>query len=172
MSISKSRSDEVNARMARVAPELSSPYAKYPLSASGGRKWVSPGGGTTPKGEPCWIQGQGKATAQTPRRDHYVYGPGSCEFGYYHLLTRDSYNILFVQLQNKAPTACCAFGTETRRRISDHDEVQRLCYNRSIYSVPDDEQATKESIAIARGEAKAAYHCSQNEQIIFGLGHL
>ncbi|KAL7535936.1 hypothetical protein ACHAXR_006823 [Thalassiosira sp. AJA248-18] len=166
MSISKARADEVNAQMASVAPELASPYAKYPLSASGGRMWVNPNGGKTSKGEPCFIPGDGKPTKHTMLRENYVYGAGTMGFGWYHLCSRDPYNILYHRLQSTAPVPCCACSKEARKGLCDHDDVSRICYNRSVASIPDDEQATKDAIAIARGTAKAVYNFTQNEQLV------
>ena len=164
MSISQARADEVNEKMGRVAPELASPFAKYPLSAKSGRNmWVNPNGGTTSKGEPCFIQGQGKTQ---PMKQHYVYGAGSMGFGWYHLLTRDSYRALYNRLHSTAPVPCCAFSKEARKALHDHDDITRICYNRSVASIPDDLQGAKDAEAIARGTAKAVYNMTQNEQLV------
>mmetsp|Transcript_18358 Transcript_18358/g.27883 ORF Transcript_18358/g.27883 Transcript_18358/m.27883 type:complete len:179 (+) Transcript_18358:56-592(+) len=165
MVISQKNADEVNAKMARVAPELKSPYAKYPLSAQTGRSmWVNPDGGRTAKGEPCFIAGQGK---DQPMKEHYVYGAGSLGYGYYHLLTRDSHKILYVRLQSTTPFACCScFNKEATRAIDEHDDITRICYNRSVATIPDDIQAAKDAEAKARGTAKAVYNFTQNEQLV------
>jgi len=39
-------------------------------------------------------------------------------------------------------------------------------YNRSVASIPDDEQGARDAIAIARGTAKAVYNFTQNEQLV------
>mmetsp|Transcript_28013 Transcript_28013/g.44054 ORF Transcript_28013/g.44054 Transcript_28013/m.44054 type:complete len:180 (-) Transcript_28013:1213-1752(-) len=165
MAISQARADEVNAKMARVASELTSPYAKYPLSAQTGRSmWVNPSGGRTAKDELCFIAGQGKD--EPMKKPDYVYGPGTMGYGYYHLLTRDSYKILYVRLQSAAPVACCScFNKEATRAIDEHDEVTRICYNRSVATIPDDIQAAKDAEAKARGTAKVVYNYTQNEQL-------
>ncbi len=149
-----------------IFQELKSPYARYPLSAQSGRTmWVNPNGGKTSKGEPCFIAGQGKV--QPIIKEHYVYGAGTLGWGYYHLLTRDSYNILYVRLSNTTPYMCCScFNKEATRAIDEHDHITRICYNRSVASIPDDIQAAKDAEAKARGTAKAVYNFTQNEQLV------
>ena len=162
--VMSSRIDEINQKMARIAPELASSYAAYPLSAKSGRtKWVNPSGGKTAKGEPCFIAGEGKTQ---PMKHDYVYGAGSRGFGWYHLLTRDSYNNLYHRLQAATPVPCCACSKEARQNLSDHEDVVLIVYNRSVASIPDDEQGAKDAIAIARGTAKAVYNFTQNEQLV------
>ena len=154
--------DEMNAKMANVAPELASEYARYPLKR---KAWINPEGKTA-KGEPCFIQANGKASMKMD----YVYGAGPKGFGYYHLLTRDSYVNLYHRLQKEAPVCCCtcspSFRMVSQKEISDHDDVVRIIYNRSVGSIPDDEQAAADAIAIARGTAKAVYNITQNEQLV------
>jgi hypothetical protein len=126
--------------------------------------WVNPNGGTTSKGEPCFIAGQGK---DQPMKEHYVFGAGSMGSGYYHLLTRDSYHILYVRLRSTTPFSCCScFNKEAQKAFNDHDDITRLCYNRSVATIPDDLQAAKDAEAIARGTAKAVYNFTQNEQLV------
>ncbi|KAL7490732.1 hypothetical protein ACHAWT_000269 [Skeletonema menzelii] len=146
MVVSQTCADEINAKMARIAPVLKSPYAQYPLSAQSGRSmWVNPDGGRTAKGEPCFIAGQGKD--QPIMKEHYVYGAGSLGFGYYHLLTRDSYKILYIRLQSSTPYVCCScFNKEATRALDEHDEITRICYNRSVATIPDDIQAVKDAL--------------------------
>ena len=166
MEISKEKVDKINAVMANVAPELASPFAKYPLSAQSGRSlWVNPTGGKTSNGEPCYIKGSESQIRQI--KEHYVYGSGSLGIGYYHLLTRDSYSALYARLHNSLPVACCCFSSkEVRKEADDHDTVMRICYNRSVASIPDDLQAARDAEAIARGTAKKAYNFTQNEQLV------
>lgn len=165
--ISASRAAEVNEQMKRVAPELDSSYATYPLSIQSGQKlWVDPAKGKTSKGEPVFIKGDGRPTATTQVKPDYVYGAGPLGFGWYHLLTRDSYNALYRRLQSTQPSMCCAFSKAARRQVSDHEEVTKICYNRSVASVPDDLQAAKDAMDIARGTAKAVYNFTQNEQLV------
>ena len=117
------------------------------------------------KGEPCFIAVKG--VTNQPMKEHYVYGAGTLGWGYYHLLTRDSYNILYVRLSNTIPYMCCScFNKEATRAIDEHDQITRICYNRSVASIPDDFQAAKDAEAKARGTAKAVYNFTQNEQLV------
>lgn len=146
--------------MARVASELSSPYAKFPLKR---KAWLSPAGKTA-KGEAAYIS----APSGSPARANYVHGPGSRGFGYYHLLTPDSYKALYARLHNQAPNPCCACSKVARQELSDFDDVKTIVYNRSVARIPDDDQGREDALAIARGEAKAVYNFTQNEQLILG----
>mmetsp|Transcript_1834 Transcript_1834/g.2271 ORF Transcript_1834/g.2271 Transcript_1834/m.2271 type:complete len:139 (+) Transcript_1834:1-417(+) len=99
----------------------------------------------------------------------YVYGPGRMGFGYYHLLTIDSYKALYARLRNEAPTVCCCFGTKAaREEASEWDDVLTIVYNRSIASRPDDVIGAQDAIRIARGEAISHYHYQQNAQFVVG----
>ena len=129
--------------------------------------WVNPNGGKTARGEPVFIKGFGKE--QPAVKPDYVYGPGTMGFGFYHFLTRESYHILYARLRSTAPSACCScFNRAARQIIDEHDDVMRICYNRSVASVPDDLQGAKDAEAIARGTAKTIYNFTQNEQLFIG----
>lgn len=154
---------ETNAKMARFCPELASEYAKYPLQ--GIRAWLSPNG-TGPKGVPCWIS----APKGSAMKMDYVHGPGKKGFGYYHILTRDSYTILYARLTHEMPGCCCALSPTARKEVSDWDDVKQIVYNRSVATRPDDVQAKKDAIDIARGVAKAHYNVDQNFQLAVGIG--
>ena len=127
------------------------------MSAQTGRSmWVKPDGGRTDKGEPCFIAGQGK---NQPMKEDYVYGAGSLGYGYYHFLTRDSHKILYRRLQSETMFACCScFNKEATKAIDEKDEISRLCYNRSVATIPDDIQAAKDAEANARAAAEAAHY--------------
>tara|TARA_B100001142_G_C14137585_1_gene579352 strand:+ start:407 stop:889 length:483 start_codon:yes stop_codon:yes gene_type:complete len=133
------------------------------------QSWIDPGGKTA-DGKPLFIQGDGKE--EPVRKVDYVYGAGPFGWGYYHLLTRNSYGILFPRLQSSMPVVCCCFGTkDARSQHSDHEDVTLIVYNRSVATIPDDRQAARDAIAIARGQAKAIYNMTQNEQLfINGVG--
>lgn len=166
--LNSAKADEINQMMVLVAAELASPYAKYPLIASNGgesKMWVAPEGKTA-KGEPCFIQGPGKY--QPSMKDDYIYGSGPLGFGWYHLLTRDSYHALHRRLLSSAPVPCCAFSKAARQELSDHEDVSAIVYNRSVASAPDDEQGAKDAINIAKGTAQKAYNWTQNEQLVVG----
>lgn len=132
--------------------------------------WVDPRGKTA-EGKPLFIKGEG--SQEPARKDDYVYGPGPLGWGYYHLLTRVSYEILFRRMHSSTPFVCCCFATkEARMQLSDHEDVRLIMYNRSVASIPDDKQAAKDAIAIATGTAKAVYNYTQNEQLVFNMVNL
>ena len=134
---------KTNEKMVKFAPELASEYAKYPLSY---RSWMSPDA-QGPKNSPCFIS----APRGAPMKMDYVHGPGPKGFGYYHVLTRDSYVILYARLTNEMPGCCCDCRPTVRQEVSDWDDVKTICYNRSVATKPDDAQAKKDALAIARG---------------------
>ena len=152
--------DEMNQKMAKVCPELASSYAKYPLKQS---RWLDPQD-TGPKGEPCFMASQQDAGVKMD----YVFGPGRLSRGYYHLLTKDSYKILYARTLNTAPSGCCAFDKAARQAVDDHDTVKRLMYNRSVASIPDDAVGASDAIHGAKQTAQAFYHAGQNEQLVVG----
>ncbi|CAB9500074.1 expressed unknown protein [Seminavis robusta] len=153
---------KINAKMARVCPELASEYARYPLQM---KSWVSPDA-MGPNKNPCWISAP---RGTTERKDDYAFGAGKKGWGYYHLLTRDSYTILYARLTNEMPGCCCAFSAEARRQMSDWDDVKTIVYNRSVATIPDDAQAKKDAIRLAQGVAQAHYHEGQNFQLAVGV---
>lgn len=144
--------------MGKVCPELTSEYAKYPMSRDA---WLSPDG-TGPNSAPAFIQ-QAQDVGPKP---NYVYGPGPKNLGYYHILTRESYKILYARLRNEMPISCCCFGTSTRDEVDAWDTTKTIVYNRSIASKPDDQLGAKEAIEISRGTANAVYNQTQNEQLV------
>uniref|UniRef100_A0A7S2ELZ5 Uncharacterized protein n=1 Tax=Trieres chinensis TaxID=1514140 RepID=A0A7S2ELZ5_TRICV len=151
--------EDINAMMARVCPELASSYAKYPLK---GNMWLSTS--ATVNGSATFIAETNK---QPPLKLDYVHGPGPLGFGYYHLTTRAAYRALYPRLQSQAPLPCCACTKDARNNLSDHEDVTMIVYNRSVATIPDDDKGKEDALAIARGEAQAAYHFTQNEQLFF-----
>lgn len=118
--------EETNALMAKYAPELASEYSRYPLN--NGRSWLKVTE-TTPKGEPCYI-----SSTDTGIKLHYVYGPGPKGFGYYHLMTRESYVALYARMTQESPVPFCCmffFSKKDRKEYEDYDMVQTLVYARS-----------------------------------------
>lgn len=148
---------QLNSKMVKYCPELASEWAKYPLAY---KAWLSPNG-TGPKGVPCWIP----APKGTEMKLDYVHGAGPRGWGYYHLLCRQSYTILYARLTNEMPCCCCASGNKS---LSEWEDVKNVVYNRSVASKPDDAQAHKDAIAIAKGTAQAHYHVDQNFQLVVG----
>jgi hypothetical protein len=144
---------ERNDAMGKVAPELLSLYAKYPLQQ---KAWLSPDG-IGPKSEPGFIKDAEAKKNAAVVKEHYVHGNGTKGRGYYHILTRESYNILFVRLQNNSPIVCCCFAN-SRKVGEEHYMVRQICYNRSVSPIPDDVVAAKTAEEIARGVAQSSYH--------------
>ena len=154
------RQDEINAKMVKLCPELASQYAKYPLKR---KQWLSPNAKVDDKTK-AFIASQ----SDTGPKPDYVFGPGPLSMGYYHILTRNAYKILYVRLtKEQPPVACCCFASKDSHNAYDEwYEVKTICYNRSIASIPDDAQARDDAITIARGEALAHYHEQQNFQLV------
>ena len=149
------KDSEKNERMARVAPELESSWAAYPLNR---KDWLdnaatlSNEDGST---SPAFIPYEKDPSFPTPAlKADYVWGFGPQGFGYYHLLTRDAYKVLTTRVKNKGPPLqYCCLGPPSDSKFSseDYDVVLEIVYNRSIASTPDDMLAHKEAINIARG---------------------
>ena len=152
------KAEKANAQMRNTCDELLSEYAKYPMARE---SWLSPDG-TGPNSAPGFLAGPNLG----PKPD-YVYGSaGRKGAGYYHILTRNAYQILHYRLQNQAPISCCGFGT-SRAEFDAWDTTARIVYNRSVGSKPDDVLAAEEALAIAKQTANAAYNDSQNLQLAF-----
>ena len=137
------RNAKLNEKMVRFAPELASEYAKYPLSYP---SWIRPTG-NGPKNSPCFES----APRGSAMKMDYVHGPGPKGFGYYHLLTREAYVILYARLTNEMPGCCCDCRPTVRKEVSDWDDVKTVVYNRSVATKPDDVQAKKDAISLAQG---------------------
>jgi len=154
--------ERMNTKMANVAPELSSSYAIYPLR---GTHWVETSG-TISNGDSCFVA---NGDDGLNNKIDYVHGPGPHGRGYYHLLTRHAYVILYTRLHKERPgnaLCCCINSKDVRDAISDHDEVESIVYNRSVASKPDDYQAAKDAIAKSQGIANNLYNVTQTEQLI------
>ena len=155
-------SDKINETLVRVAPELSSKYAKYPMTR---KMWLS--AKTKTEEITGFIPYPRDSNFSSPTmKEDYVWGAGPLGQGYYHLLTKSSYSALYNRLYNQrvSGAGCCGCA-ESQEKI-DHDEVKLIAYNRSIASRPDDFLAQKEATALARGEAQAAYNVTQDFQLV------
>jgi hypothetical protein len=144
-----STTDDMNAKF-QVVPELAaSKYGAYPMELT---KWLSPQE-KTPEGNPAFIASPKPEKGQTSvLKPDYVWGPGMYGFGYYHLLTKESYKILAARLHNElAPdVGCSCFGggssTADTPNRKDLAEVHIVMYYRSKSSVPNDSVARKEGL--------------------------
>lgn len=151
------KEDEMNAKMVKVAPELASSYARYPMN---GQRWCNPKE-KGPKGEPCFME----SAVDAGLKIDYVWGPGRLGKGYYSLMTKDAYNILHPRVSNQAPSGCCAFSKESRKEADDHDDVRRLMYNRQMATIPNDAKAAQDGLDAAKQNAQDNYQMDQNVQL-------
>ena len=134
------------AKMIQFAPELASDYAaSYPMSRS---RWYSPKE-KGPKGEPCFIPIKGDE-----RKLNYVFGRGTFGEGYYSLLTKDAYNILYHRMMHEVPMGTCYCGKAARQKYNDWDNVKRIVYYRSVASIPNDRVAAHDATDAARQMTK------------------
>ncbi|GFH44748.1 hypothetical protein CTEN210_01222 [Chaetoceros tenuissimus] len=165
------RDDEINAAMPKVAPELASKYAAYPMKR---QVWLS-FNGQIDGNIPAFIPHQKDPYYPTiPLKEDYVWGTGPRGFGYYHILCREAYVILYHRISHMvAPGSCCScfspppptHAPEQPFSAKELKDVKDVIYARSVSSRPDDFFAVKEAIEAARGVAQAHYHVDQNIQL-------
>uniref|UniRef100_A0A7S3DTF4 Uncharacterized protein n=1 Tax=Entomoneis paludosa TaxID=265537 RepID=A0A7S3DTF4_9STRA len=153
-----------NQQLQRTCPELASKYAAYPLDRS---EWLMLEG-TGPDQAPAFVAG----TTPDQRKEDYVFGNnGPSGTGYYHLLTRYAYTLLYQRVSSQAPSgaACpCSASEETKQAVDAWDTTKTICWNRNIASRPNDALAAQEAIKIAQQIANKTYNRTQNEQLIVG----
>jgi hypothetical protein len=128
----------VNAQLEKLIPEIAaSKYGKYPLHQA---EWLPVKTGTNPDGGPGFVKGP----YDGPKTD-YVFGTGPQGELYYHLLTQQSYVILYKRLRVAEPSAVCTcFSSKAREEIEEHAAVKDIMYYRAYASTPNDTQASKE----------------------------
>jgi hypothetical protein len=135
-----------NAKMVKFCPELESEYARYPMSH---RKWLDLKA-TTANGEKAFLKEPNNKN-NIVKLD-YVYGPGPLGRGYYHIMTRPAYVILYHRLLSQAPPGCCcALDQDSRNNYDQWDDVKRIVRARSVATQPDDQVAAADQIGNARG---------------------
>jgi len=148
--------EEMNRKLAKFCPELSSQYALCPMEHS---RWLDPKE-KDPQGKPCFVQGPDAGP-----KLNYVFGPGKYGLGYYHLLTKFSYAILKARLSHEYPGGCCACSAAARKEVDEYEDVKRIVHARSLASIPNDRQAYQESISDATQIAQAHYQGTQIEAV-------
>ena len=156
---------KTNENMVKVAPELASSFAQYPIKR---KAWLHPSANINDSGTPAFIsrpKDRKHKTMPPLLKLDYVYGPAKLGWGYYHLLTRESYIALWGRLRNEAhpPARICCFVSPIGEL---YEEVKAIVYNRSTATRPDDILAYQESLGVAQGVATAHYNVDQNIQLI------
>jgi hypothetical protein len=134
------RNEITNTRLEKLIPEIAaSKYGKYPMRQ---KQWLPVKTGINPDGGPCYIKGPDNGL-----KTDYVFGSGPQGELYYHLMTQQSYVILYKRLKAAEPTAVCTCfsSIEVREEAKDHAVVSRIIYYRAKASIPDDVQASKEA---------------------------
>jgi hypothetical protein len=132
---------QLNAIMAKHAPELASEYAQFPLRCDRWLKCNEKG----PKGDKMYL----KVSNEGVKMD-YVYGTGPYGHGYYSLLCRSSYESLYARVLNEMPFGCCLVNAAARKEYDEWDDVKRIVHARSVSSVPDDRIAFGDALAASR----------------------
>lgn len=141
----------------QLVPELRSPFARYPLDRP---RWIRPTREThTPKDDGAELTfiacpPPPKGTKNDVKMN-YVWGPGSKGYGYYHLLTKESYVALSARMHSECapPIPCCGGATkESEEKRNELEHVYLLIVNpRSKSPVPKDTYAMNHTYADAGG---------------------
>uniref|UniRef100_A0A7S2YHU8 Uncharacterized protein n=1 Tax=Entomoneis paludosa TaxID=265537 RepID=A0A7S2YHU8_9STRA len=154
-----SRVDRVNAGLAKFCPELAgSKYARYPMQ---GDRWMLPKDKHPETGKYLFL-----ASPQNvgPKPDH-VYGKGPFGVGYYHLLCKQPYIILYGRHMNTAPSTCCT-GASGAKEFDEWDEIRLILFQRMNSTRANDTVAHSDMMQNASATAQAHYHFGQNQQLI------
>jgi len=145
--------DHVNRAMVKYFPELTSDYARYPMT--GRRRWLDIARDKVgPKGDPLFVARlspqvfEGRAV----RVKDYVYGHGPLGCGYYSLLTKESYVVLARDF-NEDERSRQSWGEKIRRIFSRRarreydlwDLAGYVVFMRAHSSHPDDDFTTVNS---------------------------
>ena len=95
MPLGETRNDQINEALAEIPELKDSPYAQYPMNYS--KEWLSLD--SSIDGNPAFIPAD-DVGGEEPRKQNYVHGKGpKWKVGYYHLLTKTSYQILYRRIQ-------------------------------------------------------------------------
>ena len=78
----------------------------------------------------------------------------SCGEGYYHLLTKPAYIVMYKNTMKVAPNSFCPcfLSVEARQDIKDHEDVLEILLLRTRASIPDDAQAAKDAVTKGQNE--------------------
>eukprot|EP01083_Nonionella_stella_P193289 714046_1 len=148
---------ETNERMVRVAPELNSKWATYPLKRF---TWINPSEqstGVSGDHQPPFIPREKDPNfPDVAMKKDYVWGPGTRGYGYYHLLTREAYVALSQRVRGNRPNqhccSCCFGSSNSNFSCEDYDIVSNILHNRSIAAIPDDKLAYQKDEKDTRSE--------------------
>eukprot|EP00545_Synedropsis_sp_CCMP1620_P014548 CAMPEP_0119013640 /NCGR_PEP_ID=MMETSP1176-20130426/8652_1 /TAXON_ID=265551 /ORGANISM="Synedropsis recta cf, Strain CCMP1620" /LENGTH=136 /DNA_ID=CAMNT_0006966745 /DNA_START=56 /DNA_END=466 /DNA_ORIENTATION=- len=128
----------MDVKMKNSAPELESKYARFPMKSE---RWRATD--EVIDGQPCFIPQAYKGV-----KNNYIWGNRRAGKGFYHLVTRESYGILFDRLTDEIPYGGCLscwMDDKTGKQMVDLIEVRELVLHRSKASIPDDDVAKKEA---------------------------
>mmetsp|Transcript_15807 Transcript_15807/g.34633 ORF Transcript_15807/g.34633 Transcript_15807/m.34633 type:complete len:174 (+) Transcript_15807:69-590(+) len=161
------QTEDRQARLQRLlvhyCPELKGPsYATYPLTAD---KWRQPNE-RLKEGSPYLFQAA-PHNVLGPKHDH-VWGKGPFGIGYYHLLTKQPYTILYTKHMNTAPNTCCT-GTSGRQAKDEWDDVRIILFQRMNSTRRNEVVAHSDMMGNASTLAQYHYQFGQNVQLIHGV---
>mmetsp|Transcript_12363 Transcript_12363/g.23166 ORF Transcript_12363/g.23166 Transcript_12363/m.23166 type:complete len:172 (+) Transcript_12363:125-640(+) len=132
--------NRINDELSRVAPVLSSPFARYPLHRE---RWLKPFE-TLSDGRPAFIP-----TSNFPHSlmnldtdiPDYVWGYGSLGKGYFHLLTKEAYKNLLDYMNMTELEVTNYMGSifpGYHKRQQEFEEVKNIVHRRYCLKKPDE----------------------------------
>jgi hypothetical protein len=143
MAYTEEQIEATNRKMVKVAAELASPYAHFPMRR---QRWLGHSE-STDNGAPIFVPGEKGMV-----KPDYVYcKQGPVGAGYYHFLCKIAHVNLYNRVSSEAPGGRCCGDKEARQNYADYEQVKAILYNRSRSSKPDDLQAAKEVLMEAQG---------------------
>mmetsp|Transcript_15808 Transcript_15808/g.34637 ORF Transcript_15808/g.34637 Transcript_15808/m.34637 type:complete len:127 (+) Transcript_15808:586-966(+) len=93
---------------------------------------------------------------------------GPFGIGYYHLLTKQPYTILYTKHMNTAPNTCCT-GTSGRQAKDEWDDVRIILFQRMNSTRRNEVVAHSDMMGNASTLAQYHYQFGQNVQLIHGV---
>ena len=133
----KYTASQVNKAFDLTCPELKSVYARYPLKEE---RWLDLNGEID--GKPVFLE----SSKDAGLRDNYVFCKRSPKGpGYIHILTKVAYVNLYSRLLSEGAQAGCLCSRDAEKADA-WDTTQRVVYNRSRASKPDDILAAEQAV--------------------------
>jgi hypothetical protein len=127
----------VNNAFDLTAPELKSPYARYPMKYE---RWL--GFDEKYDGKPTFI---GFEVDEGFKEDYVYCKCGPQGKGYYHLLTQVSYVNLYSRIMSEGAGAGCLWNKDGAK-FDAWDTTRLILYSRTRCSRPDDDDAKEQGI--------------------------